>query len=243
MKRLLRIPRLRLRRDAAGDSGQAMLEFLLAFPAVLVLILMIMEYAYFVNVNQFAQYAAFAAARSLIVTNDDYATAAALAMVPFSDSGTLYQKINTDATAAKQANAVKDRLGQLTRSGGPYRRYTASNQGNRVLNAFNWQTCAWYKKYDAKDKVVTSGDFAYVKTGVCFTYPLRIQSLAPLSAWVMRVTDRSADDATVSSLFGGSTNALAPPPDRDYWRRAEDIRKQSGMIVVPVQQGCILGKR
>ena len=72
MKRVFRV-----RRHAGSDSGQAMLEFILAFPPVLVLMLMIIEFAHFANVNQFAQYAAFAAARARLVADDSAAAQAA----------------------------------------------------------------------------------------------------------------------------------------------------------------------
>jgi Flp pilus assembly protein TadG len=239
-------PIFRVRRDPAAESGQAMLEFLLAFPPVLLLILMVMEYSFYVNVNHFAQYAAFAAARSRLVCSADSknpASAAALAMVPFADAGTLYDKAGSDAAAASEASKVKSTLASLT-SSGAYKGKAVSSQDNRVLNSFNWQTDTWIQTFDKKDKTVSGDDFAYCKAGVCFTYPLRIQVLGPISAWVIRAKDRKPGDASVTSLFGGaSTNAMVPPASRDYWNRADQLRKKTGLVVVPVIQGCILGKR
>jgi Flp pilus assembly protein TadG len=239
-------PIFRVRRDPAADSGQAMLEFLLAFPPVLLLILMVMEYAFFVNVNHFVQYAAFAAARSRLVSSSDSknpASAAALAMVPFADAGQLYDKATADAAAASAAADVKSTLATLT-SSGAYKGKAVTSQDNRVLNSFKWQTDTWIQAYDKNDKAVTGDDFAYCKAGVCFTYPLRFQVLGPISAWVIRAKDRKSGDASVSSLFGGtSTNAMIPPASKDYWKRADDLRNQTRLVVVPVIQGCILGKR
>lgn len=239
-------PIFRVRRDPAADSGQAMLEFLLAFPPVLLLILMVMEYAFFVNVNHFVQYAAFAAARSRLVSSADSknpASAAALAMVPFADAGNLHDKATADAAAASAADGVKSTLATLTTSGA-YKGKGVASQDNRVLNSFKWQTDTWTQTYDKKDKTTTDGDFAYCKAGVCFTYPLRFQLLGPVSAWVVRAKDRKPGDASVSSLFGGpTTNAMVPPTSKDYWDRADTLRRQTGLVVVPVIQGCILGKR
>ena len=242
-------PIFRVRRDPASESGQAMLEFLLAFPPVLLIILMVMEYAYFVNVNHFVQYAAFAAARSRLVypaSSKNPACAAALAMVPFADAGELYDKAGSDAAAASEASSVKDTLSKLTSGGGAYQGKGLSGQDNRVLNSFKWQTDTWTETYDKDDEKVSGDDFAYCKAGVCFTYPLRFQSIAAFSAWVIRAKDRQTNDATVTSLFGGSaTNAMIPDPPKDYWDRAEKLRgsDKTGLVVVPVIQGCILGKR
>ena len=82
-----------------------------------------------------------------------------------------------------------------------------------------------------------------MKSGVCFTYPLRVQSLAALTAFIVRVKDRTATDASPSSLFGGAADPLAPPSSKNYWTRADSIRSQSGLYVVPVIKGCLLGKR
>ena len=239
-------PIFRVRSDPAAESGQAMLEFLLAFPPVLLLVLMVMEYSFYVNVNHFVQYAAFAAARSRLVCSDDSknpASAAALAMVPFADAGTLYDKAAADAAAAEAADAVKSTLATLT-SSGAYKDKGLSHQDNRVLNSFKWQTDTWIQTYDKDDKTTTGSDFAYCKAGVCFTYPLRIQVLGPVSAWVIRAKDRKPGDASVTSLFGGaSTNAMVPPASKDYWTRADQLRQKTGLVVVPVIQGCILGKR
>ena len=240
-------PIFRVRRDPAADSGQAMLEFLLAFPPVLLLILMVMEYSFYVNVNHFVQYAAFAAARSRLVYPADSknpASAAALAMVPFADAGDLYGKAGSDAAAASEASKVKSTLATLTSSSGAYKGKGLSNQDNRVRNSFQWQTDTWLQTYDKKDNTTTSADFAYCKAGVCFTYPLRCQTLGALSAWVIRAKDRQPGDEKVTSLFGGaSTNAMTPPAPKDYWDRADQLRKKTGLVVVPVIQGCILGKR
>lgn len=240
------LPIFRVRRDPAADSGQAMLEFLLAFPPVLLLIVMVMEYAFYVNVNHFVQYAAFAAARSRLVYPADSknpASAAALAMVPFADAGDLHGKAGADAAAASEAATVKSTLASLTASGA-YKGKGLSNQDNRVLNSFQWQTDTWIQTYDKKDNATTGDDFAYCKAGVCFTYPLRFQLLGPLSAWVVRAKDRQPGDASVSALFGGAaTNAMVPPTSKDYWDRADQLRQRTGLVVVPVIQGCILGKR
>ena len=99
-------PLFRVRRRADAESGQAMLEFILAFPPILVLILMIMEFAFYANVNQFAQYAAFAAARARLVADDSAAAqAAALAMLPYADAG-VHSAISADAAAASKASGA-----------------------------------------------------------------------------------------------------------------------------------------
>ena len=223
-----------------------MLEFLLAFPPVLLLIMMVMEYSFYVNVNHFVQYAAFAAARSRLVYPADSknpASAAALAMVPFADGGTLYDKAGSDAAAASEASKVKSTLATLT-SSGAYKGIDLTNQNNRVINSFQWQTDTWTQTYDKKDNTTSSADFAYCKAGVCFTYPLCFQTLGALSAWVIRAKDRQSDDEKATSLFGGaSTNAMTPPAPKDYWKRAEQLSDKTGRVVVPVIQGCILGKR
>ncbi len=232
----------RLRRRADADSGQAMLEFILAFPPILVLILMIIEFAHYSNVNQFAQYAAFAAARSRLVADDMAAAqAAALAMLPYADAGSL-SAIRTDAAASSKRNDVATKWAALSQK--EYKRSPElNNANNRIANSFGWQTDTWCKLYKGTGQAATASDFTYVKTGVCFTYPLRIQSLAALSSFIIRLKDRKSDDAKPSSLFGGEADPLAPPATKDYWARADAIQNESGLYVVPVIKGCLLGKR
>ena len=237
MKRVFRV-----RRHAGADSGQAMLEFILAFPPVLVLMLMIIEFAHFANVNQFAQYAAFAAARARLVADDAAAAqAAALAMLPYADTGQ-FSTIPADAAAASKRSDVQKKWEALAEE--QYRRAPALNEPeHRIQNSFGWQTDTWCKLYKGEGQAASDKDFTYVKSGVCFTYPLRVQSLAALTAFIVRVKDRTATDASPSSLFGGAADPLAPPSSKNYWTRADSIRNQSGLYVVPVIKGCLLGKR
>ena len=232
----------RIRRHADAESGQAMLEFILAFPPVLVLLLMIIEFAHYANVNQFAQYAAFAAARARLVADDSAAAqAAALAMVPYADSGSL-TSISADAAAASKRSDVASKWSTLSQHG--YKRTPAiTGSNNRINNSFGWQTDTWIKLYKGNDQSASQSDFTYVKSGVCFTYPLRIQSLAVLTAFIMRLQDRTSTDTSPSSLFGGSADPLAPTAPKNYWTRCDTIRQQSGLYVVPVIKGCLLGKR
>lgn len=232
----------RVRPDAGAESGQAMLEFILAFPPILVLILMIMEFAFYANVTQFAQYAAFAAARARLVADDSAAAqAAALAMIPFADTGTL-SSISLDAAAAAKRADAASKWAALAQK--EYKRSPAlTGANNRIYNSYGWQTDTWCRLYKGNDQSASSTDFTYVKSGVCFTYPLRVQSLAALFAFIIRLKDRTATDASPSSLFGGATDRLAPPTSKDYWVRADTIRRQSGLYVVPVIKGCLLGKR
>ncbi len=236
-------PRLfRVRRHPGADSGQAMLEFILAFPPILVLLLMIIEFAHYSNVNQFAQYAAFAAARARIVADDSAAAqAAALAMVPFADAGVL-SSISTDAAAASKRSDAASKWASLSQK--EYKRNPAlTGANNRINNSFGWQTDTWCKLCKGDNQSASDKDFTYVKSGVCFTYPLRIQSLAALTSFIIRVKDRTATDASPSSLFGGAADPLAPPSSKNYWTRADTIKQQSGLYVVPVIKGCLLGKR
>ena len=232
----------RVRPDAAAESGQAMLEFILAFPPILVLILMTIEFAHFANVNQFAQYAAFAAARARLVADDSAAAqAAALAMLPYADSGSL-SSISLDAAAAAKRSDVASKWSSLSQKG--YKRTPAlNNANNRINNSFGWQTDTWCKLYKGSDQTASDKDFTYLKSGVCFTYPLRFQTLAALTAFLIRVQDRTATDASPASLFGGAADPLAPPASKNYWTRADTIRAQSGLYVVPVVKGCLLGQR
>lgn len=232
----------RIRRRADADSGQAMLEFILAFPPILVLLLMILEFAHYSNVNQFAQYAAFAAARARLVADDSAAAqAAALAMLPYADAGAR-SSISYDAAAAARRSDVASKWASLSQKA--YQRSPAlDNANNRINNSFGWQTDTWCKLYKGSDQAASASDFTYVKSGVCFTYPLRVQSLAALSAFIIRVQSRQSDDAKPSSLFGGLSDPLAPPSSKNYWTRADTIKNQSGLYVVPVIKGCLLGKR
>lgn len=232
----------RVRARADADSGQAMLEFILAFPPILVILLMIIEFAHFSNVNQFAQYAAFAAARARLVADDSAAAqAAALAMIPYADAGSI-SSVSFDAAASGKRSAVASKWASLSSKG--YKRTPAlDNANNRINNSFGWQTDTWCKLYKGTDQAATATDFTYVKTGVCFTYPLRVQSLAALSAFLIRLQDRKPDDASPASLFGGLSDPLAPPSSKNYWTRADTIRKQSGLYVIPVIKGCLLGRR
>ncbi len=232
----------RIRRHAAADSGQAMLEFILAFPPILVLMLMIIEFAHYSNVNQFAQYAAFAAARARLVADDSAAAqAAALAMLPYADTGVL-SSIPADAAAASKRSTITSKWESLSEE--EYKRTPALNEAeHRIQNSFGWQTDTWCKLYKGDNQTASDKDFTYVKSGVCFTYPLRVQSLAVLTAFIIRVKDRTATDASPSSLFGGTADPLAPPSSKYYWTRADTIKNESGLYVVPVIKGCLLGKR
>lgn len=237
-----------------GEKGQALLEFVLTFPIVVFLVLAVLEFAHYANVVQTAQYAAFAAARAQVsrISGDrkeePAAKAAALAMAPFAEGATgPFANVKKDGTAASSAETVANALAGLTGKNGAYESGKLSNQDARVKNSFLWQTSTWLGYYDKNDKQVSQSDksCAYVKAGVCFTYPLRVQSLAVLSALIMRAKDRQADDDKASSLFGGAaTNAMTPPPpdSKDWWKRAEQISSASGLVVVPVVQGCILGR-
>lgn len=239
----------RVRRTAPGEEGQALLEFVLTFPIVVFLVLAVLEFSHYANVVQTVQYAAFAAARAQIVHGRDEsaaAKAAALAMAPFAESATgPFSNVKKDGTAASSADSVASTLRGLTGKNGAYESGKLYNQDDRVLNSFRWQTCTWMGYYDKNDKQVTQSgqSYDYVKAGVCFTYPLRVQSLAVLSALIVRAKDRQADDDKTSSLFGGAaTNAMTPPTSTDWWARAEQISSASHLQVIPVVQGCILGR-
>jgi len=236
------------RRDP-GEEGQALLEFVLAFPLVVFLVVAVLEFSHYANVVQLAQYAAFAAARAQIVHGRDEAPAAkaaALAMAPFAESGTeRYGSVPKDGSAASAAESVAGTLAELTADGKAYASGRLHGQRERVLNSFRWQTRTWMGYYGADDKPVsqTNSPYAYVKSGVCFTYPLRVQSLAPLAAWVVRQRDRKPGDEKASSLFGGATtNSMTPPSSVDWWARAERISSACSLTCIPVVQGCILGR-
>jgi Flp pilus assembly protein TadG len=64
-------------RAGRGTSGSVMLEFVLAFPLILVLLLACMQFAHMWMARQVVQYAAFAAARAtLVCTQAEYQQAA-----------------------------------------------------------------------------------------------------------------------------------------------------------------------
>lgn len=237
------------RRRTSGEEGQALLEFVIAFPVAVFLVLAVLEFAHYANVVQLAQYAAFAAARAQIVHGRDEsaaAKAAALALAPFAEGDLApYRRVAADGTAASSAVSVSSTLSGLTGRNKAYESGKLSNQDARVQNSFRWQTCTWMGYYDKDDRQVaqTNQPYAYVKAGVCFTYPLRVQSLGVLSALIVRAKDRRPGDEQVSSLFGGAaTNAMTPPSSRDWWARAETISRASSLKMVPVVQGCILGR-
>ena len=76
--------RLSIHKDT---SGQAMTEFVIVFPSVLLLFLVIVQTALLMTAKQFVEYSAFCAARSAIVyggNNEKIERAANIACIPIS---------------------------------------------------------------------------------------------------------------------------------------------------------------
>lgn len=219
------------------SRGQAMIEFALVFPVMLVLMLCVIEMAQLTVAHQVVQYASFMAARSAIV-NGSFDKAAVLATMSQSPSGNF-----SGSTPPGDLLALVGKL-------------RVDNAANRFKNAF-WQTYVWVDCYNsggsriqritaheqsAKPQNLPSGT-DHVRAGVLYLYPLRFPVVGTLVNFMAKHTPGPGTSDT-RDIFGTDPDPAindAPWSTDDQWSQALRVSKQYGGMYVPIVKWCMMG--
>ena len=224
-------------RARKSARGQAMIEFALVFPVMLVVMLCVIEMSQLTVAHQVVQYASFMSARSAIV-NGAFDKAAVLSTMSLSPSG------NFAGTTPP---------GDLVAMVGKLR---VDNAANKFKNAF-WQTYIWVDCYSASGSRIQritahaqSGDpqalpsgTDHVRAGVLYLYPLRFPVVGTIVNFVAKHTAGPGMTDT-RDIFGTdpdpAINDMPWNPD-DQWSQALRVSQQYGGMYVPIVKWCLMG--
>lgn len=223
IRRLLRI---RSARRGPNESGQAMIEFTLVFPVILLLIMGIIEFSALSNAHQLIQYAAFNAARSAVVGGEkQFATAVScIAISPTSVSGLSPGSIVPDfiLRILNSATGIHD-------------------VGQKMVFAYflSRATGVEIRYYDENDKKLNDSKGAsYIEAVVTYYYPLKfpiISAVADLAA--------HTDPLPLPWPFNDS---IFFQQDSDYytltrWAEAAALTQLTGVRFIPIVKNCYMG--
>jgi len=214
-------------------AGQAMLEFVLVFPIILVLVMGIIEMSFLSVAHQSVNYAAFCVARSAIV-NGAFDRAAALAMMtvsPLADAG----KGSPPGDLVSKAVQLRIRYAE-----------------NRLRNAW-WQTYVWvecYNRNDSKIKTISSHQGGttslpdstdYVKAGVLYLYKLKFPVISTIVNFAAKYMS-SPSIGDVKDVFGADVDPETSGMPYDQWSEAQRNWEGTSAIYVPIVKWTIMGR-
>ncbi len=218
-----------------SHSGQAMLEFALVFPIVLVLIMGVIELSMISVANQIVNYAAFCAARSAIV-NGAFDKAAVLALMMLSPVNDITQR-----------SAPLDVISEL-------QKIKINNAAKKFKNAFA-QTYIWVDCYDKNKTRVARitthlsnnvqplpDNTDYVKAGVLYLYRLQFPVIATLVNFAGKYFQSASAGGDVKDIFYVDSKQPIKDMPFDQWTEAQNMSRSSGMIFIPISKFCIMGK-
>jgi hypothetical protein len=220
----------------AGDRGQAMIEFVLVFPVMLVLIMGIIEMSQLSVAHQVVNYASFCAARSAIV-NGAFDRAAILASMTLSPSGNM-----------KGSSLTGNIINQVSH-------LRIKNAVARFKNSW-WQTYVWIDCYDKNNSFIRQlslnqhainspaptlpANTAYVKAGVLYLYPLKFPVIGTLVNLAARHVSTTPGGDT-RDIFGTAPDPGASGIPYDQWAQADAATKALGGTYVPIVKWCYMG--
>ncbi len=208
------------------ERGQAMIEFCLVFPVILLLIMGVIEFSALANAHQLVQYAAFNAARSAIVGGDKQFAAAlsCIAISPTSVNGLDPGKIVPDF--------ILNLLNSVT---------GIHDVGQKVVYSYflSRATAIEVRYYDENDKKLNDSKGAsYIEAVVTYYYPLKF----PLISTVADLAAHS-DPLPLPWPFNDS---IFFQQDSDYytmtrWAEAAALTQLTGVRFIPIVKNCYMG--
>ncbi len=221
---------------ARTASGQAMLEFVLVFPIVLVFVMGIIEMSMLAVAHQVVNYAAFCAARAAIV-NGAYDRAAVLAAMTLSPAN--------DLGGAAPPGDLLSKVQTLKL------RYAAG----RFKNSF-WQTYVWidcYNQGGSRIQRFTSHSSSslpaalpastdYVKAGVLYLYRLQFPVIATIVNLAGKYYSAAGSGGDVQDIFYVAPEPQVADMPYDQWSEASKVSQSSGMTYIPIVKWCLMGK-
>lgn len=198
-----------------SSRGQAMVEFVLIFPVVLLLIMGIIEFALLANAHQVVQYSAFCAARSAIVGSSTHLSAAVanIAISPTSLRGIGIPSF-PGLDWINKIFGIQYAIQKL-----PF------------AFALTQVSITWYDENGKK----TSEDKkrAYCGAKVVYMYPLKFSSsIGVLANYV----------AKSKSLIPGADDIFLDTGHLTEWLEAKAISIAAGVKVIPIIHTCYMGK-
>ena len=209
-----------------GHSGQAMLEFVLVFPVVLLLMMGIMEFSLLSSAHQVVDYAAFNAARSASV-GGSYRLATALSCLSISPSA--ISKLNPhDIPGLKEiAKLVDDIIGIDNAVEKAAFAYLLTTHSDTKITYYN----------SAGNTVSSLSDAAYLVASVVYFYPLKFSVVSTIAALASR--SWTAKIPVIGDLFyiSNSTDKLY----FKYFMECEALSALTGLKFVPIIKTCTMG--
>ncbi len=217
-------------------SGQAMLEFVLVFPIVLVFIMGIIEMSMLAVAHQVVNYASFCAARSAVV-NGAYDRAAMLAAMTLSPANDLGGPAPPGDLVSKVQTLKL--------------RYAAG----RFKNSF-WQTYVWidcYNQAGSRIQRFTAHENSsvpaalpaatdHVKAGVLYLYRLQFPVIATIVNLAGKYYGSATGGGDVKDIFYVAPEPQISDMPYDQWSEAQKVSESSGMTYIPIVKWCIMGK-
>ena len=209
-----------------NDTGQAMLEFVLVFPVVMLLLMGIIEFSMLANAHQMVNYAAFNAARSAAV-NGDKQFAAAISTIAISP---------TSVRGLDPGRLVPNFiLNLLNKVAG------IENVGQKTLYAYalTRMTPIDVTYYDKNDKKLSSAkNAAYLRAVVTFYYPLKFPVIST-------VADLAAHTKTPNLPWPLNDSVFFHKDDDYYtaqrWAVAARLTHTTGIRFIPIVKDCYMG--
>ena len=195
------------------DDAQAMVEFVLIFPVVLLLIVGVIEFSLLAVAHLNVNYASFCAARSSLVEKDPHISSA-LSLLALTNS--YIQGISREEVLSKLPDFVK----------------------SKVSNIFKNQKDAKYKAayaYYLTD-VETHRTSKEVEAEVVYYYCLKFPVINVLAGWIVK----NISHKNISKERGDIFYISSIPHDK--WKKAERLTKRTGLRFIPILKKTKLRK-
>lgn len=220
------LPWLRARREARAESGQAMIEFTLVFPVILLLIMGIIEFSALANAHQMVQYAAFNSARSAVVGGEKQ-FAAAISCIAISP---------TSVSGLNPGSIVPDFILNILNS-------VAGIHGVGQKMVFSYllsrATAVEIRYYDENDKKLNdSSGASYIEAVVTYYYPLKFPIISAVADLAAHTNPLPLPWPLNDSIFFQQNS--------DYytatrWAEALALTELTGVRFIPIVKNCYMG--
>lgn len=206
----------------SGSDGQAMLEFVLVFPVVLLLVMGIIEFSLLTNAHQMVDLSAFHTARSAAV-GGNYRMATAISCIPTSPSAVGGIDPGTIPGLAQIAQLLDDIIGIPHAVEKATFGYFLTLVGSDITY------------YDSHDKKVSKvSDASYLQSKIVYCYPLKFPVISAIAAMVSR---RATDKIPIIGdiFYVNDSDYLK------YWAVCEGYSALSGLKFIPIIKTCTMG--
>lgn len=200
-----------------------MTEFVLVFPAILLLVIGIIEFSLLSNAHQVVNYASFCAARAMAVSDDE--------KIYSLDKSRLAAAIPCISIAPASVDIkFPDFMKSLGKKINRIVKHITSVVPDLVMEsafAYFFTDCS-IQYFDPKDSKVASRDKAsYVMARVTYYYNLKFQVISGLSNYVAKGFNKE-------NIFEDTIHA-------DQWEKARSYTKKTGVAFIPIVKECIVG--